>query len=69
MAAATTSEPNMHSSRTPSTENAASAPIDIGSYDGGFERENESRGQLVSGEAAIDLALDSSISSIYNGWV
>ncbi|QRV92476.1 aurora kinase [Ceratobasidium sp. AG-Ba] len=48
-----------------SAEAAASAPFDIGSYDGGFERENESRGQPVSGEAAVELALDSSISSIY----
>ncbi|KAG8745843.1 spindle assembly checkpoint kinase [Ceratobasidium sp. 414] len=44
-----------------SGEAAASTPIDIGSYDGGFERENESRGQPVSGEAAVELALDSSI--------
>ncbi|CCO29150.1 aurora kinase A [Rhizoctonia solani AG-1 IB] len=41
--------------------------IDIGSYDGGFEKEDESRGQPVTGEAASDLALDSSTPSIYNG--
>lgn len=55
-------------SESPSTD-SPTASIDIGSYDGGFEREDESRGQIVSGEAAADLALDSSISSIYNGWV
>ncbi|KAB5595918.1 Aurora kinase A [Ceratobasidium theobromae] len=53
-------------SESPSTD-SPTASIDIGSYDGGFEREDESRGQIVSGEAAADLALDSSISSIYNG--
>ncbi|PFH53350.1 hypothetical protein AMATHDRAFT_73526 [Amanita thiersii Skay4041] len=34
--------------------------IDIGQYDGGLEIENEKRGQKVYGEAAEDLALDSS---------
>ncbi|CAE6520784.1 unnamed protein product [Rhizoctonia solani] len=81
-ASAVNSEPNMHttaSSRVPtagrpasptragSGDGGAMAAIDIGNYDGGFEQENESRGQPVSGEAAMDLALDSSISSIYNG--
>ncbi|KAI0762001.1 kinase-like protein [Trametes elegans] len=35
--------------------------IDIGRYDGGFEIENETRGEKVTGQAAEDLALDSSI--------
>jgi hypothetical protein len=36
--------------------------LDIGKYDGGFEIENEKRGEAVDGEAAEDLALDSSVS-------
>jgi len=36
--------------------------LDIGKYDGGFEIENEKRGEAVEGEAARDLALDSSVS-------
>ncbi|KAH9953122.1 kinase-like protein [Russula dissimulans] len=36
--------------------------LDIGKYDGGFEIENENRGEAVEGEAAKDLALDSSVS-------
>jgi len=36
--------------------------LDIGKYDGGFEIENEKRGEAVEGEAAEDLALDSSVS-------
>ncbi|KAF7371049.1 Kinase-like protein [Mycena sanguinolenta] len=36
--------------------------IDIGLYDGGLEAENEKRGDTVTGEAAEDLALDSSLS-------
>ncbi|KAI0671103.1 kinase-like protein [Trametes maxima] len=35
--------------------------IDIGRYDGGFEIENETRGEKVTGQAAEDLALDSSV--------
>ncbi|KAI0330816.1 kinase-like protein [Cubamyces sp. BRFM 1775] len=35
--------------------------IDIGRYDGGFEIENETRGERVTGQAAEDLALDSSV--------
>ncbi|KAF8630882.1 hypothetical protein AX17_005240 [Amanita inopinata Kibby_2008] len=34
--------------------------IDIGNYDGGLEIENEKRGEKVYGQAAQDLALDSS---------
>lgn len=36
--------------------------VDIGHYDGGLEIENEKRGEPVYGEAAEDLALDSSTS-------
>jgi aurora kinase len=39
-----------------------SKPLDIGKYDGGFEIENEKRGEAVDGEAAQELALDSSVS-------
>ena len=60
-------------SKSLTTKNAASRPpspgrgltklnIDIGSYDGGFELENEKRGSKVYGEAAEELALDSSLS-------
>jgi len=39
----------------------ATKALDIGSYDGGFEAEvAEGRGQVVHGEAAKELALDSS---------
>lgn len=38
----------------------APAELDIGRYDGGFEKENETRGEAVHGEAAQQLALDSS---------
>lgn len=41
---------------------AAQPSIDIGSYDGGLELENEKRGERVYGEAAEELALDSSVS-------
>lgn len=55
--------------------NSASAPptaaelrsmeaIQLGAYDGGLELENESRGEIVYGEAAEELALDSSISRL-----
>ncbi|KIJ54546.1 hypothetical protein M422DRAFT_152697 [Sphaerobolus stellatus SS14] len=45
------------SSKEPKTTNA----LDIGRYDGGFEAEDEAgRGKLVYGEAAKELALDSS---------
>ncbi|KAF8506321.1 kinase-like protein [Gautieria morchelliformis] len=47
---------------SPSNEaDAAASILDIGRYDGGFEAENaEGRGQAVYGEAAKELALDSS---------
>ncbi|RDB24664.1 Serine/threonine-protein kinase ark1 [Hypsizygus marmoreus] len=38
------------------------ASIDIGKYDGGLEIDEEKRGEVVYGEAAEDLALDSSVS-------
>ncbi|KAH9041192.1 hypothetical protein EDB84DRAFT_1559699 [Lactarius hengduanensis] len=38
------------------------AELNIGKYDGGFEIENEKRGEAVQGEAARELALDSSVS-------
>jgi len=52
------------SSKTASTTLTQSKqqPIDIGQYDGGLEIENEKRGERVYGEAAEELALDSSIS-------
>ena len=46
------------STQKPLTE----AELDIGKYDGGFEIENEKRGEAVQGEAARELALDSSVS-------
>ncbi|KAF9046378.1 other/AUR protein kinase [Panaeolus papilionaceus] len=36
--------------------------LDIGRYDGGLETDNEKRGEVVYGEAAEELALDSSTS-------
>jgi hypothetical protein len=39
----------------------AQPKVDIGRYDGGFEIDNETRGEKVHGEAAEHLALDSSI--------
>ncbi|KAI0754608.1 kinase-like protein [Daedaleopsis nitida] len=46
-------------SRTPVLP--AQPTFDIGRYDGGFELENETRGEAVTGEAAAALALDSSV--------
>ncbi|KAI0265612.1 kinase-like domain-containing protein [Gloeopeniophorella convolvens] len=48
--------------RTPSPPKLNDGEIDIGRYDGGFEIENEKRGEVVHGEAAEELALDSSVS-------
>ncbi|KXN83124.1 Serine/threonine-protein kinase ark1 [Leucoagaricus sp. SymC.cos] len=46
-----------------SSKNLKQQPsIDIGQYDGGLEIENEKRGERVFGEAAEELALDSSTS-------
>lgn len=54
----------------PSTTKPVAKPstIDIGKYDGGFEIDNEKRGQKVYGEAAEDLALDSSVSRYVRLW-
>lgn len=50
------------SSATPSPPLPAQpAVIDIGRYDGGFEIDNETRGEMVTGPAAEELALDSSV--------
>src|SRR3984957_15044919 len=49
-------------SRPPSPGKGSTEPgIDIGRYDGGFEIDDEVRGEKVYGEAAEDLALDSSV--------
>ncbi|KIP04241.1 hypothetical protein PHLGIDRAFT_31450 [Phlebiopsis gigantea 11061_1 CR5-6] len=62
--------PTKSSARPPSPTKAPPPPppsaptqpaIDIGRYDGGFEIDNESRGEKVYGEAAEQLALDSSV--------
>ncbi|TBU46269.1 kinase-like protein [Dichomitus squalens] len=45
----------------PTASSAKPPTIDIGSYDGGFEIENETRGEVVVGAAAEELALDSSV--------
>ncbi|KAF7340210.1 Kinase-like protein [Mycena venus] len=66
--------PNLNPSQTslanlpppPRKDNDATQPaLDIGRYDGGLELENEERGEVVSGEAAAELALDSSLSRTY----
>jgi len=41
---------------------ASKPPVDIGKYDGGLELDNESRGERVYGQAAEELALNSSLS-------
>lgn len=47
----------------PSPGRGATQPgIDIGRYDGGLETEDEKRGSKVFGDAAEELALDSSVS-------
>ncbi|KAF9051054.1 other/AUR protein kinase [Hymenopellis radicata] len=50
---------------TTHVEKSKSQQIDIGSYDGGLEIENEKRGEVVSGDAAKELALDSSSARTY----
>jgi hypothetical protein len=47
---------------SPTKPAAKLATIDIGKYDGGLEIDNEKRGEKVYGEAAEELALDSSVS-------
>ncbi|KAF5315293.1 hypothetical protein D9619_007382 [Psilocybe cf. subviscida] len=56
--------PNTQASSSSSTKpGLTSQPsFDIGNYDGGLEIENEKRGEKVYGEAAEELALDSSVS-------
>ena len=49
------------SNKKPTTA-ALKPPIDIGKYDGGLELDNESRGERVYGQAAEELALNSSLS-------
>ncbi|KAF8060875.1 kinase-like protein [Lyophyllum atratum] len=44
------------------TGGTAQSSIDIGRYDGGLEIDDEKRGQVVYGQAAVELALDSSVS-------
>lgn len=41
---------------------ATHSSIDIGNYDGGLELDNEKRGEPVYGQAAEELALNSSLS-------
>lgn len=48
------------SKTNPSTLPDATQSVDIGCYDGGLESENEKRGEQIFGEAAKELALDSS---------
>ncbi|KAG8214699.1 kinase-like protein [Butyriboletus roseoflavus] len=58
-----TNAENRTTTPPPPTKPVTKQPtIDIGKYDGGFEIDNEKRGEKVYGEAAEDLALDSSIS-------
>lgn len=47
---------------TKAGQSVAQLSMDIGKYDGGLEIDNEKRGERVYGEAAEDLALDSSVS-------
>ncbi|KAJ7652061.1 other/AUR protein kinase [Mycena polygramma] len=49
----------------PSRKDTTPPAIDIGTYDGGLELDNEKRGSAVSGDAAAELALDSSLSRTY----
>jgi aurora kinase len=44
----------------PATREASMSTIDLGAYDGGLEAENMVRGEVVTGEAAKSLALNSS---------
>lgn len=49
-------------SSQPQAPTTSHSTIDIGAYDGGLELENEKRGERVFGEAAEELALNSSTS-------
>ena len=44
----------------PATRGNSMSTIDLGAYDGGLEAENMTRGEVVTGEAAQSLALNSS---------
>ncbi|KAF8316971.1 kinase-like protein [Cantharellus anzutake] len=50
------------STKMPAPSASSQSDVDIGRYDGGFERDNERRGSTVSGEASAMLNLDSSTS-------
>ncbi|KAI0316663.1 kinase-like protein [Amylostereum chailletii] len=60
-ATSTSSLSKLASGSKPTSKAAAQSDLDIGHYDGGFELENEKRGEAVHGEAAEQLALDSSV--------
>jgi hypothetical protein len=60
----TTKQPAPAPQKPPPAKPAADRELDIGKYDGGFEIENEKRGEAVDGEAARELALDSSVSRL-----
>ena len=49
-------------SSTSKPVHATHSSIDIGNYDGGLELDNEKRGEPVYGQAAEELALNSSLS-------
>ncbi|KAF5340723.1 hypothetical protein D9611_007431 [Ephemerocybe angulata] len=51
-----------HASSSKNSKAQPPGPLDIGTYDGGLEADEEKRGERVTGEAAEDLALDSSVS-------
>ena len=61
LAAQSQSQPQPQPPMSPG-RGATQATIDIGRYDGGFEIDNEKRGEKIYGEAAEALALDSSVS-------
>ncbi|KAM6494061.1 other/AUR protein kinase [Amanita muscaria] len=48
-------------SKSQQTVGVTHPQLDIGHYDGGLELENEKRGEKIYGEAAQELALDSSV--------
>lgn len=53
--------PGGSQSSTSKPGHATHSSIDIGSYDGGLELDNEKRGERVFGQAAEELALNSSL--------
>ena len=58
----TTSDTKPHPAPPSPGKGSTQPGLDIGRYDGGFEIDNEKRGEKVYGEAAEELALDSSVS-------